>query len=73
MRQLLPEPILQRAKKGFSSPLVHWMGAEREWTESFLRQGVTIVQPQALQALTGYAYGPKQWAALVLEQWARAN
>lgn len=70
---LLPATILNRPKKGFSSPLIPWLQAEYQWAEDFLSDTPCYVTRDALQRIGRYAWGAKIWALLVLEQWARTQ
>lgn len=71
MNGVLPAEVLTRGKKGFSSPLTQWMGEEKEWVQEFIGRSPRIVQKDALEKSGRYSWGPKYWALLVLEQWAR--
>ena len=71
MNGILPVQILTRGKKGFSSPLIEWMAAERSWVDDFLRRSPRLIHPAVLESISRYAWGPKYWALLVLEEWAR--
>jgi asparagine synthase (glutamine-hydrolysing) len=67
----LPPEIINRGKKGFSSPLMQWMQQGSAWTQRFLGDRPTIVRNGAERGLERRNLGPKHWALLVLEQWAR--
>jgi asparagine synthase (glutamine-hydrolysing) len=69
----LPAAILDRGKKGFSSPLMQWMAEERGWAEGFLAAAPRLVRPGATGRLKRRNFGPKIWSLLVLEQWARGE
>lgn len=68
---VLPESILTRRKKGFSAPLMQWMGTEQIWIYEFLKSSPCAIRPNKVENISRYAWGPKCWALLILEQWAR--
>jgi hypothetical protein len=70
MHAKLPPPILTRAKRGFSSPLMQWMADERAWAEGFLARSRRIVHLDSPGGIGRHRFGPKCWALLCLEEWA---
>lgn len=71
-RDLLPDAILRRPKKGFSAPWTAWMRSEREWVTSRLQRGdqIGFLRPDVADVpwLSKNAEG--MWAALLLLQWS---
>ena len=70
MQGILPDTILSRRKKGFSSPLMQWVNQESNWVQAFLQRSSKLIRSEALDGISRYAKGPKYWALLMLEQWA---
>ena len=70
MEGVLPDEILARRKKGFSSPLMQWVDQESDWVRSFFQRSSKLIRPEALSGMSRYGRGAKNWALLVLEQWA---
>ncbi|MCG3206489.1 MAG: Asparagine synthetase [glutamine-hydrolyzing] 1 [Anaerolineae bacterium] len=78
MKHSLPSEILNRKKKGFSSPLYKWIEKEFAWTQNQLTSGVLakegIIDPAYVKKLAPFYKGGKcHWGLLVLEQWFQAN
>jgi asparagine synthase (glutamine-hydrolysing) len=73
VRGLVPEPVLHRGKKGFSSPLGDWLREESQWARRFIAEGRAIseglLNPGVVAAAGRGAVGPRFWALLVLERW----
>ena len=72
MSHLLPQPILQRPKKGFSAPWTRWMEKEREWAVSKLRSGGDryLVEAELNGRIPLWGNGARIWALLLLQQWS---
>ena len=79
-RDLLPEPILSRPKKGFPVPISHWLrGEARQFTRDLLspetvrRRG--LLEPAVVERIlheheSGAAdHGPALWGLISLELW----
>lgn len=72
-KKYLPEPILNRSKKGFSVPWKTWLAIEQNWAEQVLgsANGHKNLLPFQTAKLPGlFESGKKVWALLVLRQWA---
>jgi asparagine synthase (glutamine-hydrolysing) len=83
VKDLLPEPILERPKSGMRMPMKHWLdGPLRELTERLLlsprgrSRGIfnTAVIRSWLnrRGVLGPRHGQRLWLALTLEAWLRA-
>lgn len=77
MRGRLPDSVLSRPKKGFSVPWTRWAGELRSGAALELRDGALVgagfLAPDPLGGLGPSRLGPRMWALLVLERWARAH
>lgn len=75
-RQWLPDSILNRPKRGFSSPIANWLGPNKDWAFDYIAHGEArksgLLGPGSvtIDPMDG-AWGPKIWALLVLETWMR--
>jgi asparagine synthase (glutamine-hydrolysing) len=82
LREWLPDEILDRPKRGFGVPLVHWLRGElREWSREILLDEVTVGRgyfrtAAVREMLDAHADGRDDcsmriWALLMLELWHR--
>jgi len=74
VRDLLPEPVLTRPKKGFSAPWTKWVSTEKEWVELMLKSNnypPRILREDAGEMRWLFGSGAKIWALLVLQGWLR--
>jgi asparagine synthase (glutamine-hydrolysing) len=70
-KNILPEAILNRPKKGFSVPWVAWMQTEGEWVERQLRSidSLGVFQENVTEVPNLLDRGIEVWALLLLQQW----
>ncbi len=77
MKNILPEEILKRGKKGFSLPWKFWSIPSHSWVDHFLLNGECLKQGilngQFLKDNLPILSGNKLWAIIILEQWLRRN
>ena len=71
MADTLPEPILHRGKKGFSSPLTPWMTSEASWIDDFFKQPSKMIPASALDVVDFRLRSAKIWMLMSMELWAR--
>ena len=71
MASQLPKTILQRGKKGFSSPLNQWITSESEWIQRLFQQSPALINADALKHVNYRRRGPQFWTLMVLELWAK--
>lgn len=70
VEDILPEQILSRPKKGFSSPLKHWVGSEEQWMQNKLAGNTKWFLRSRLGDFDWVRKsGDKSWALLVLQEW----
>ena len=70
VRDLLPEPIVSRSKKGFSAPWTVWLRSEQEWAERTLQSGSDgWLRAEVAQIPWLFDKGPCVLGLLVLHQW----
>jgi asparagine synthase (glutamine-hydrolysing) len=71
----LPAEVLSRPKKGFSVPWSRWAAELRTSAAGELRDGALVgsgfLAPDPMARLETARLGPRMWALLVLERWAR--
>lgn len=77
MKNILPEEILKRGKKGFSVPWKSWSSQAHSWVDHFLLNGECLKQGilngQYLKDNLPTLSGNKLWTIIILEQWLRGN
>jgi asparagine synthase (glutamine-hydrolysing) len=72
VKDLLPEPILSRPKKGFSAPWTAWMQTEQAWAERMLNCGndrLHLLRKDIAATSPLFSRGAKLWTLLLLQQW----
>jgi len=73
LREVLPETILQRPKKGFSSPVSQWVKADRPWIRQRLASGPLPLGGISAARLGRLGWGAKLWTLLVVSEWAERH
>ncbi|HXF60238.1 MAG TPA: asparagine synthase (glutamine-hydrolyzing) [Caldilineaceae bacterium] len=68
-RNLLPNAVIDRPKKGFSSPWTVWFRKERAWVQDRLFTQPWLLRPDAVNRENLFANGPRIWGLLVFQQW----
>jgi asparagine synthase (glutamine-hydrolysing) len=71
MGDLLPNVILNRSKKGFSSPLTPWMCSRKDWVKQQLKRHVDVglLRKDVADMPWLFERGAKVWGILLLQEW----
>jgi asparagine synthase (glutamine-hydrolysing) len=71
MGDLLPNVILNRSKKGFSSPLTPWMYSRQDWVKQQLKRhvGLGLLRKDVADMPWLFERGAKVWGVLLLQEW----
>ncbi|PJF40152.1 MAG: asparagine synthase (glutamine-hydrolyzing) [Chloroflexi bacterium] len=70
IRDSLPETILNRPKKGFSTPMVQWIKRDPAVIDQQLSYSNYFQHNNITSKLSNFNWGTKRWALLLLEAWA---
>jgi asparagine synthase (glutamine-hydrolysing) len=71
VQDLLPDAIVNRAKKGFSTPLTPWMYARQDWVQQRLKDniGLGVLRESVGDMPWLFERGAKVWGLLILQEW----
>lgn len=69
VKDWLPEPILNRSKKGFSAPWNNWMKSEKQWVKGKLQADTGVLNGNVSEFPWITSKGSRVWGMLVLQQW----
>jgi len=71
MKDKIPDAILQRPKKGFSTPMVKWIQRDPSYVNQQLKHSAYFQQSNILEELSNHQWGAKRWSLLMLEAWKK--